>query len=312
MRTTLLPLPTTGRRGFLATSLAAAGSLLTASAAAPDGDIDAHVHVWTPDTDKYPLAPGFTKAKDMQPPSFTPEELFTHTTPSGVGRIVLIQMSFYQYDNRYMLDTMARFPGVFGGVGILDPEAAGAKDTLKSLSRQGVRGLRLYANKADVDAWPASAAMQAIWSQAADEGVAMCLLTNPDALPGVQLMARKFPKTRVVIDHFARIGMKGPVQETDLENLCRLADLPHSYVKTSAFYALGAKKPPYQDLAPMIQRLHGAFGASRLMWASDCPYQVEEGQSYSAAINLIREGLTFLTPDDRSWMLRRTAAKVFF
>jgi hypothetical protein len=41
------------------------------------GFIDAHVHVWTDDTDHYPLAKGFTKA-DMKPATFPPEELFKH------------------------------------------------------------------------------------------------------------------------------------------------------------------------------------------------------------------------------------------
>ena len=59
--------------------------------------IDAHVHVWTPDTTKYPLAPGYTK-ESMKPPSFTPEELFAYCRPEGVERIVLIQMSFYGFD----------------------------------------------------------------------------------------------------------------------------------------------------------------------------------------------------------------------
>jgi predicted TIM-barrel fold metal-dependent hydrolase len=60
--------------------------------------IDAHVHVWTPDTVRYPLAPGFKK-DDMKPASFTPEELFRHCKPAGVGRVNLIQMSFYGFDN---------------------------------------------------------------------------------------------------------------------------------------------------------------------------------------------------------------------
>ena len=50
------------------------------------GFIDAHVHVWTPDTAHYPLARGYKK-EDMQPPSFTPEELFKHSKPAGVDRI---------------------------------------------------------------------------------------------------------------------------------------------------------------------------------------------------------------------------------
>src|SRR5947209_20632044 len=56
--------------------------------------IDAHVHVWTPDTAHYPLAEGYKK-EDMKPASFTPEELFKHCKPAGVDRINLIQMSFY-------------------------------------------------------------------------------------------------------------------------------------------------------------------------------------------------------------------------
>ena len=81
------------------------------------------MHVWTPDTSKYPLDADF-KIADMQPPSFTPEQLFAHCRPSGVGRIVLIQMSFYNFDNRYMLDMIAAHRGIFSGVGIVDHHAA--------------------------------------------------------------------------------------------------------------------------------------------------------------------------------------------
>jgi predicted TIM-barrel fold metal-dependent hydrolase len=62
--------------------------------------IDAHVHVWTPDTAHYPLAAGFKK-DDMKPPSFTPQELFKHSKPAGVARVNLIQMSFYGFSNPF-------------------------------------------------------------------------------------------------------------------------------------------------------------------------------------------------------------------
>ncbi len=56
--------------------------------------IDAHVHVWTPDTVAYPLAEGYRK-ETMVPASFTPEQLFEHSRPNGVRKVVLIQMNFY-------------------------------------------------------------------------------------------------------------------------------------------------------------------------------------------------------------------------
>src|ERR1700683_956744 len=90
------------RRDFLRQgTVGLAAPTLVARASATSGDIgtdqkrqnfiDAHVHVWTDDVAKYPLAKGFTKA-DMKPPVFTPEDLLQHARPSGVNRITLVQM----------------------------------------------------------------------------------------------------------------------------------------------------------------------------------------------------------------------------
>jgi predicted TIM-barrel fold metal-dependent hydrolase len=285
------------------------------SAAEPTADsrhaIDAHVHVWTPDVKRYPLAKG-VKPEDMVPRSFTPAELFAHCRPEGVDRIVLIQMIFYGTDNRYMLDSIAKHPGVFRGVAVIDEQQIGACDEMRRLATQGVRGFRLYTDKRTAESWSDSAAMKAMWSCGAETGQAMCLLADPDALPAIHRMCERFPRTRVVIDHFARIGMRGDVKTADVNQLCRLADFKNTFVKTSAFYALGKKQPPYTDLGPLVRRLRDAFGAERLMWASDCPYQVQEGHSYADSIALIRDRLDFLSAEDKEWMLRKTAERVFF
>src|SRR5205823_2093544 len=124
----------------------------------------------------------------------------------------------------------------------------------KRLAAHGVRGFRIYTDRAKAEAWQHSEGMKKMWAYGADAGLSMCLLADPEALPAVQRMCNEFPRTRVVIDHFARIGMKGPVRPADLDRLCRLAENPHVHVKTSAFYALGKKKAPYTDLGPMIRR----------------------------------------------------------
>jgi predicted TIM-barrel fold metal-dependent hydrolase len=272
--------------------------------------VDAHVHVWTPDTQRYPISndPAFKKHRTVE--SFTPEQLFAHSRPQGVTRVVLIQMSFYKFDNSYMLDCIARRPGTFRGVAIVDETKAGVCNTMKSLVKKGVRGFRIYTSAAQAAAW--GDGMRKMWTCAADAGLSMCLLADPDALPAVHRMCKAYPRTSVVIDHFARLGMNGPVRRHDLDNLRRLADFPHTHVKTSAFYALGKKKAPYTDMAPLIRTLRDTFGASRLMWASDCPYQVQEGHTYADSIAVIRDHCDFLSAADREWMLRKTAEKVFF
>lgn len=300
------------RRQFLATLTgAAAATALPARAAGPGDWIDAHVHVWTPDTEKYPLAEGYAK-KDMAPPSFTPEQLFAHCKPEGVERVVLIQMSYYKYDNRYMTDVITAHPGVFSGVAIVDENAPDVRGRMLALKKQGVRGFRVYTSGKDINAWLGSEGMKEMWKVAADENLSICPLINPEALGPLAKMCAEYPKTSVVVDHFARLGMAGPVTRGPLDRLLHLSKFPKVHVKTSAFYALGKKQAPYTDLAPMIQDCLKYFGAERLMWASDCPFQVDPGHNYKDSISLIRDRLDFLTAADKEWMLRKTAEKVFF
>lgn len=275
------------------------------------GHIDAHVHVWTSDTARYPIDTGF-QVSEMQPASFTPEQLFTHTRLNGVDRVVLIQMSYYGFNNEYMLESLRRFPKVFSGVAIVDECAPRVEERMKALGREGVRGFRIHAATQPARDWLNSPGMASMWKVAADQTLAICPLMNPGALPALTEMCQRFLRTRVVIDHFGRIGVDGQVRNEQVDALCRLAEFPNTYVKTSAFYALGLKKAPYTDLGPMIRRLRDAFGAQRLMWASDCPFQVDPGHNYTDSIALIRDRLGFLTASDREWMLRRTAETVFF
>jgi predicted TIM-barrel fold metal-dependent hydrolase len=306
------------RRNFLVQSAAASALLVAPNVSstvfahhADEGWIDAHVHVWTPDTERYPLATGFTKS-DMQPASFKPEELFAHSQPCGVKRIVLIQMSYYQYDNRYMLDVIAAHPGVFSGVGIVDYQAADVADRMRELKRGGVRGFRIYPAAGEAAKWVEHSGMAQLWTTASKENLAVCPLLNPSDLPFIKQLCERYQDTKVVIDHFARIGVSGSVDAGQLEQLCALAKYPNVYVKTSAFYALGKKKGPYTDLLPMIQKVVDAYTLQRLMWASDCPFQVEGGHTYQESLDLILQRANFLSKSDKQAMLHDTAAKVFF
>ena len=142
---------------------------------------------------------------------------------------------------------------------------------IDALARQGVRGFRIYPGAAGVAGWLDTPGMQAIWRCASEDGLALCPLIGSDALPGLARQCEKFPQARVVIDHFARIGVSGEFRAADVDALGALARFPHVRVKASAYYAFGQKRAPYLDFAPLIRQLRDAFGAARLMWGSDWP-----------------------------------------
>ena len=273
--------------------------------------IDAHSHIWTPDTKAYPLGAGYRRFS-MDPPSFTVEELQDNMKAVGVNRVVLIQMSFYGYDNSYMLDAMRLHPGSFSGVAVIDQDKSRVDLEMRKMKGLGVRGFRIYPKNQTVEQWLDDPAMHTMWKTGAEEGLAMCCLIDPDALPAVDRMCRRYPKTTVVIDHFARAGVTGEFKPADVKALSDLARHKNVYVKISAYYALGKMKPPYHDLGGVIRQMLDAYGRKRLMWASDAPFQVVKGHTYKASIDLIKSGLEFLEDDDREWLLRKTAERVFF
>lgn len=260
--------------------------------------IDAHSHIWA-------------SQPDAAPKEFTADELLRHALPCMVTRTVLIQMSYYRFDNSYMLAAMRRYAGVFSGVAVVDTSSPQMAGDIRKLAGMGVRGFRIQP-MGQPSAWLDTPGMTAMWKMCAAEGLAVCPLVNADALPSIDRMCGKFADTRVVIDHLARIGADGQIRGRDVQLLCDLAKHKNVHVKASAFYALGAKRYPYTDLAPLIERVVEAYTPERVLWATDCPYQVEDGHTYAGSLELVRDRLPFLGAADKEWILRRTAAKIFF
>jgi predicted TIM-barrel fold metal-dependent hydrolase len=278
--------------------------------------IDAHAHVWSDDLAKYPLGPWATKA-NMKPATFTDDELLAVVEPHGVDRVVLIQHApLHGYDNTYVLDCAKTRPNTFSVVAMINERTPNLKERLRDLRDQGARGIRIGPTKhadrtlnVDPPNWLKAPGMQSLWKHAAELNVAICPLLSPAFLPSLDPMCAQHPDTTVVIDHFGRIEMGNEQHEAWLT---ALAKHPNVYLKVSAFKNFGDKQAPYDDLVPLLRLVIDAFGPDRLMWGSDLPYQLNDGNNYEDAIGLLQTGLAGLSERERQAILQRTANKLFF
>jgi len=272
--------------------------------------IDAHVHVWPGEFDRFPLAEGFSP-EGVEPRAFTPETLLGLGRPAGVRRYVLVQPRCFGTDNAYVLEQIRRHPDTFRGIAVVDHRRPDLLEELGRLSTGGIRGVRVRPAARPAGPWLDEGAYAELFRICAELGLAVCALIEPDGIEDLGRMCAEFPGTSVVVDHMARIGGDAPVDEADMRRLCALAAFGQVEVKVSAFYALGLKRPPHTDLAQPIRMLRDAFGAARLMWGSDCPYQVVS-ERYEDSLSLVRDRLNFLDGDDRRWILGGTAERTFF
>ncbi len=88
-------------------------------------------------------------------------------------------------------------------------------------------------------------------------------------------VAEKYPNLNIIIDH---LGIKAPpLEQPDdpmwkhLPAVLALAKYPNVSLKLCGAPALSKEAYPYKDVWPYIRQLVDAFGAERLMWASDIP-----------------------------------------
>ena len=241
--------PKATRRTALASGLAAVGaatlaaSKTQATTVRPVGPeeklpwIDAHSHIWTPDTSVFKLAPGMTP-NDLAPRSFTDDELMAIAKPEGVGRVVLIQHTlFHGYDNGYLIDAWRRHPDVFRVVGMVDDLRPKCGVAMKQFLKQGVTGFRIKPRQG-ITNWLQTPGMNDMWRTAAETRQSICCLINPHNIVEVADACHRHPDTPVVIDHFARVGINGKISDADVAQLCALAKHKHVKVKISAYYAL--------------------------------------------------------------------------
>lgn len=287
--------------------------------------VDAHIHVWSPDVDRYPLAPGFN-ASDLWLPSFTVEdhEALTAQLDVRVTGVNLVQMTWYGLDHSYILDLIEANPDRYTGTGIVaavgDVSLGSPDRVMRDLARRGIRAFRIRARAAQPqwgqsDQWLDQDGYERMFEAAAEHDLVLSFLTGPVDLPEIGRMCARFPETAVIIDHVGGVRVKdGSIDGADLQALLDLAALPKTCVKLGPLHGLGDGEAPFADLLPLLQSIVTTFGADRCMWESDCggPLKMRRPDTdLLASIDLIRQA-DFLSEADRQALLSTTARRLLW
>ena len=233
---------------------------------------DAHVHVWSADQIRYPLAPGLDDG-DLWLPSFTPDD---HESIAG-GRlpINLVQMTWYGLDHRYILDLIESEPSRFTGTGIVpaicDVSLPRPDRAMLELARGGIRAFRLRGRAAQparehTEHWLEHKAYELMFGCAAEHGLVLSFLCAPSDLTEIGRMCERFPETSVILDHCGGVRIRNSTIESgDLRSLLALGVLPGVNVKFGPVHGLGGGVAPFADVLPLLHAVVDAYGAGRVL-----------------------------------------------
>ena len=218
---------------------------------------DTHAHVID---HRYPFADG----RDYTPDPCPLEDYLAMLDRNGFERGVLIQPSFYGFDNRCLLDALDRADGRL--VGVMVPAPATTGRDLEALHSRGVRGVRC--NLVNSGGLQAEAVLH--WQPALRElGWHVAFQIIVDDMPNLRAFLEPFT-VPVVIDHMGRPRDLDPAAPR-VAQLIELVRDGACYVKLSAPYRFSRAAPPWPDVIPLARALVSA-NAAGCMWATDWPH----------------------------------------
>ena len=271
--------------------------------------IDSHVHVWTHNP-TYPWAPETT---EPPPDEATPEMLLEAMAAHGVERTVLVQVIYYRWDNHYTAHALKAYPDKFMAVCRVNPEDPAAPDHLSYWTEeQGFHGVRLSPAVDASGDWFTGPLMDPLFSRAANLGVPMLILTRTPRLPDLAALLERHDDLDVVIDHMADPSLDDPAS---IDKLLDLARYPRVHVKVSHTWSISRQAYPWRDAQELVERVVQAYGARRTMWGTDWPMcerqSVAQHTTYGRTLSVVRDEMGFLSPEDREWVLGKTALKLW-
>jgi predicted TIM-barrel fold metal-dependent hydrolase len=235
----------------------------------PPGAWDAHAHIFGP-AEKFP----YTAGRGYTPPDAPAKNYIALLDHLGFARGVAVQGNAHGFDNRVLLDALARFPQRLRGVAITDTRIA--PKVLRYWHRIGMRGLRFhlfsdagkpgYVRGVGIDVFSVFRKIMA------ELGWVMQVFADwrlmAEVAPVLREVARDMP---VIVDHMLNVPAERGVGDPNFQALLKLVGEGHAHVKLSAAYRLSGQFPDYADARAFHDALVAA-NPDRLMWGTDWPH----------------------------------------
>jgi 2-pyrone-4,6-dicarboxylate lactonase len=226
----------------------------------PPASCDCHVHVIGPKR-RFPLP----AQRRYTPMDASVGQLAVMLKRLGMARVVIVQPSFYGFDNACTLDGIAQLENA-RGIAVLPPQTP--EKELNALHDQGIRGLRVnIASSGNAPAEAIKAEIAAAAKLCEPHGWHVQLFVNSSAIEPLAPLLRTLPVDSV-FDHF---GLIAPGSGNGaLRALQGLLESGKSWVKISGAYRI-SDDPNDARIDPLARALCKA-NPERIVWGSDWPH----------------------------------------
>jgi predicted TIM-barrel fold metal-dependent hydrolase len=256
--------------------------------------IDSHIHFWEPDRPERPWDKG---GVNIGPP-LSVEQLLADASAAGVTKVVQVTPTIMGYDNRYGLESAAKYPERIAGVfGRVDPLAPDMTERLQRYRRQPhALGVRLTLLAPPFTDWLTDGTLDRFVGECGRQGVPLAIYA-PRQAHALGAILSRHPQARVLVDHMTLRHQDAEPFEL-WSDVLALAALPNLWIKVSYFPEVSHEKYPFKDVQPRFDELYRRFGPERLIWGSNYPPSAR-ASTYKENVEFTRASCAFLSEEDK-------------
>lgn len=274
--------------------------------------IDSHIHFWEED---YPEKVWIRKKIAALGRSFSPDDLKPLMQEAGVDGAVLVQAAAEEEETRYFLDIADKEDVVLGVVGWVNLEDE--EEALETLldEFQGHPGFKGVRNSPPVGfdgSWLRSPAVKRGYRVLAERGLPCDLLISVRQLEDTRELLLDMPELTAVINHGGRPSVMTGELEPWATQMRAIARDTAAYCKVSGLVERASQEWSVESVRPWVELLLEAFGADRLLFASNWPVMTIMA-TYAGWWEALQEILDAIgvSSADRDALLGGTAARVY-
>jgi L-fuconolactonase len=265
---------------------------------------DAQVHIWAADTPERPWPA-------RHPPHREPlgkEELLVEMDKAGVDRVIIVPPSWEGDRNDLAIDAASSHQNRFAIMGRFDPDAPGARETIKGWKHQpGMLGMRLTFHTPVLRQPLLDGKFDWAWGEMEKLGIPAMVLLHHEYMHLADKVAERYPGLRLVLDHLGLKSSKDVREATNfatLDNVLALAKRPNVAVKVSAMPCYADDKTyPFKSVHPHIKRVFDTFGPKRTFWGTDWS---RLPCSYRQGVTMFTEEMIWLKGEDLEGVMGRS------
>lgn len=222
----------------------------------------------------------------------------------GVEKAVIVQ-HLGEYDNTYIQNIICDNPKKFAGVLLVDYTKKETQEDLHYWTFTGkFRGVRLILRSLERG--------KSIWQEAYKLGLNIVVGDPEDMASRLDLLfdfLEDSPKATIVLYHMGEPRFNNDSGLTKYKSVFKLRQYPNVYFQISGMHLFCDY--PYEILWPFMSLALESFGPERVLWGGNYPLSGDE-KGYLREIELIRDGVLPIPPDNLHQVVYHTAMKLWF